>query len=219
MKNWPAFSVGFDSVWDSTVRSGFAPPWPSEPPSPPTYDIRMENAWIPMKDGVRLAVTLYMPDGGKAGEKFPAVLEYHPYRKDDATAERDYPLYAYFVRRGYVCARVDIRGFGTSEGVPTGPRVLRAGTTRWPADHRLAGASTVVQRQRGHDGHFLERLQFPADGHAARARAQSHHRGGRHGGAFPRRRALHRRHGAHRRVRVEHGHGARHDRRSRLHAR
>jgi predicted acyl esterase len=79
----------------------------------------MENTWIPMKDGVRLAVTLYMPDGGKASEKFPAVLEYHPYRKDDGTAERDYSLYAYFVRRGYVCARVDIGGFGNSEGVPT----------------------------------------------------------------------------------------------------
>ena len=79
----------------------------------------MENAWIPMKDGVRLSVTLYMPDGGKAGEKFPAVLEYHPYRKDDATASRDYPIYSYFVRRGYACARVDIRGFGASEGVPT----------------------------------------------------------------------------------------------------
>ena len=65
-----------------TVASRFA----VEPPSPPTYDIRMENTWIPMKDGVRLAVTLYMPDGGKAGEKFPAVLEYHPYRKDDGTA-------------------------------------------------------------------------------------------------------------------------------------
>ena len=91
-----------------------------EPPSPPTYNIRMENTWIPMKDGIRLAVTLYMPDGGKAGEKFPAVLEYHPYRKDDGTAQRDYELYSYFVRRGYVCARVDIRGFGASEGVPTG---------------------------------------------------------------------------------------------------
>ncbi len=91
-----------------------------EPPSPPTYHIRMENTWIPMKDGIRLAVTLYMPDGGKAGEKFPAVLEYHPYRKDDGTAHRDYELYSYFVRRGYVCARVDIRGFGASEGIPTG---------------------------------------------------------------------------------------------------
>jgi len=90
-----------------------------EPPSPPAYNIRMESGWIPMKDGIRLAVTLYMPNGGKAGEKFPAVLEYHPYRKDDGTAQRDYELYSYFVRRGYVCARVDIRGFGNSEGVPT----------------------------------------------------------------------------------------------------
>jgi predicted acyl esterase len=99
----------------ATSFQGFA----VEPPSPPTYNVRMENTWIPMKDGVRLAVTLYVPDGAKPGERFPAVLEYHPYRKDDGTAARDYPLFSYFVRRGYVCARVDIRGFGTSEGVPT----------------------------------------------------------------------------------------------------
>jgi len=72
-----------------------------------------------MSDGVRLSVTLYMPDGAKPEEKFPAILEYQPYRKDDAMAERDYSLYTHFARRGYVCARVDIRGFGTSEGVPT----------------------------------------------------------------------------------------------------
>jgi uncharacterized protein len=72
-----------------------------------------------MPDGVRLAATLYMPAGAKAGERFPAVLEYHPYRKDDATAQRDYGLYSYFVHRGYVCVRVDIRGFGNSEDTPT----------------------------------------------------------------------------------------------------
>jgi hypothetical protein len=90
----------------------------SEPPSPPVYGVRMEQAWIPMKDGVRLAATLYMPDGAKAGEKFPALLEYLPYRKDDGTAAGDYPKHAYFARRGYVGVRVDIRGFGASEGVP-----------------------------------------------------------------------------------------------------
>jgi len=78
----------------------------------------MEQAWIPMKDGIRLAVTLYMPDGAKAGEKFPALLEYLPYRKDDGTAAGDYPKHAYFAKRGYVSVRVDIRGFGASEGVP-----------------------------------------------------------------------------------------------------
>jgi uncharacterized protein len=78
----------------------------------------MEQAWISMKDGVRLAATLYMPDGAKPGEKFPALLEYLPYRKDDGTAAGDYPKHAYFARRGYVGVRVDIRGFGASEGVP-----------------------------------------------------------------------------------------------------
>jgi hypothetical protein len=119
MKAWICRSSWFLAILllaAGTPCSAFA----VEPPSPPAYNIRMENTWIPMQDGIRLAVTLYMPDGGKAGEKFPAVLEYHPYRKDDGTAQRDYELYSYFVRRGYVCARVDIRGFGTSEGVPTG---------------------------------------------------------------------------------------------------
>jgi uncharacterized protein len=78
----------------------------------------MERAWIPMKDGVRLAVTLYMPDGAKTGDKFPALLEYLPYRKDDGTAAGDYPKHSYFARRGYVSVRVDIRGFGASEGAP-----------------------------------------------------------------------------------------------------
>ncbi len=71
-----------------------------------------------MKDGVRLAATLYVPDGGRPDERFPALLEYLPYRKDDGTAARDYPIHAYFAHRGYVSARVDIRGFGASEGAP-----------------------------------------------------------------------------------------------------
>ncbi len=90
----------------------------SEPPSTPAYGVRMEQAWIPMKDGVRLAATLYMPDRAKPSEKFPALLEYLPYRKDDGTAAGDYPKHAYFARRGYVSVRVDIRGFGASEGAP-----------------------------------------------------------------------------------------------------
>ncbi len=72
-----------------------------------------------MTDGVRLSATLYMPDALKADEKFPALLEYLPYRKDDATAARDYPVHKWFAAHGYVSVRVDIRGFGTSEGTPT----------------------------------------------------------------------------------------------------
>jgi hypothetical protein len=88
------------------------------PPSAPQYGVRLEKTWIPMKDGVRLAATLYMPAHPKAGEHFPALLEYLPYRKDDDEARRDYGTHTYFARRGYVGARVDIRGFGESEGTP-----------------------------------------------------------------------------------------------------
>jgi putative CocE/NonD family hydrolase len=92
--------------------------WSVVPPSAPEYGMHVEKTWIPMKDGVRLAATLYMPDHATSAERFPALLEYLPYRKDDGTARDDYGTYLYFAKRGYVGARVDIRGFGASEGVP-----------------------------------------------------------------------------------------------------
>ena len=45
--------------------------------SPALYSgSHIEKTWIPMSDGVRLAVTLYLPEGARPGEKFPAILEY-----------------------------------------------------------------------------------------------------------------------------------------------
>jgi len=88
------------------------------PPSPAAYGVQITKTWIPMRDGVRLAVTLYMPAGGKARERFPALFEYLPYRKDDDEVMRDFANHSYFARRGFVGARVDIRGFGNSEGAP-----------------------------------------------------------------------------------------------------
>src|ERR1700722_4992707 len=92
---------------------------PAPKSAPALHSFRMVQQSIPMPDGIHLAATLYMPGEAKAGEKFPALLEYLPYRKDDATAARDYPVHAWFAARGYVSVRVDIRGFGASEGVPT----------------------------------------------------------------------------------------------------
>ncbi len=85
--------------------------------TPPLYKVQREHVWIPMKDGVRLAADLFMPVGGRPGEKFPAVFKYDPYRKDDnrnGFSECDINLY--FVARGYVGACVDVRGSGQSEG-------------------------------------------------------------------------------------------------------
>ncbi len=81
-----------------------------------TYEgITIKEVWIPMPDGVRLAASLFMPADRQASAKFPVLLEYLPYRKDESRHHR-FALFSYFVARGYVVARVDIRGSGTSEG-------------------------------------------------------------------------------------------------------
>ncbi len=85
------------------------------PEGPPAFEVALEEAWITMPDGVRLAADLWRPKGTGAGGRFPVLLEYLPYRKMEGRGGR-YPLYAYFVRRGYVVARVDIRGTGNGEG-------------------------------------------------------------------------------------------------------
>ena len=69
-----------------------------------------------MDDGVRLAADIYLPDWAREGNRFPVLLEYTPYRKDESRA-RNYSIYSYFLKHGYVVARVDIRGTGNSEGV------------------------------------------------------------------------------------------------------
>jgi uncharacterized protein len=97
--------------------SGAAPsPRRLEPPSPPAFDVVLQEAWIPMKDGVRLRADLWRPKGKGDGGPFPVLLEYLPYRKTDSRGS-NYDFYAYFARRGYVVARVDIRGTGNSEGI------------------------------------------------------------------------------------------------------
>ena len=84
--------------------------------SPRTNDkIEITEGWIGMPDGVRLAADIYWPAGADKRDRFPVLLEYLPYRKDESRA-RNYSLYSYFLDHGYVVARVDIRGTGRSEG-------------------------------------------------------------------------------------------------------
>jgi len=71
--------------------------------------------WIPLADGTRLAARIWMPAGAEA-EPRPVILEYIPYRKNDATAIRDNSLHARFATAGYVAVRVDMRGSGDSDG-------------------------------------------------------------------------------------------------------
>ena len=77
--------------------------------------LTIREVMIPMPDGIHLAADLYMPADIPAGEHLPVLLEYTPYRKNDSRGSK-YRMYTYFVKRGYVVARVDIRGTGNSQG-------------------------------------------------------------------------------------------------------
>src|SRR6185503_7151725 len=68
----------------------------------------LRNARIETRDGLRLAADIYQPEEAEAA--LPVVLEYIPYRKDDAVPRTRF--YEYLVERGYIVARVDIRGTG-----------------------------------------------------------------------------------------------------------
>ena len=76
----------------------------------------VENIWLPMADGTRLAAKMWRPEGN---ERYPAILEYLPYRKRDGTRTRDQGLHMYLAGHGYACIRLDIRGTGDSEGLIT----------------------------------------------------------------------------------------------------
>ncbi len=80
---------------------------------------QIENAWLPLADGTRLAARIWLPIDAEENP-VPAILEYIPYRKDDWTAHQDATRHPYFAGHGYAAVRVDIRGTGDSDGVLLG---------------------------------------------------------------------------------------------------
>ncbi len=95
------------------VRSGFASirPRPVVDPklSKPVFKVRVErNVKIPMRDGLRLATTIFRP--ARAG-KYPVILVRTPYKKE--MNELDARFYA---TRGYAVALQDVRGRFASPG-------------------------------------------------------------------------------------------------------
>lgn len=84
----------------------------------------IENIWIPMPDGTRLAAHIWLPEDAET-DPIPAILEYLPYRKRDGTVERDCLTHPYFAGYGYAGVRVDMRGTGDSEGICRGEYLLQ----------------------------------------------------------------------------------------------
>jgi predicted acyl esterase len=108
-------------------------------------EIKITEKWITLEDGVRLAADIYWPAGADTDDRFPVLLEYLPYRKDESRA-RNYSLYSYFLDHGYVVARVDMRGTGRSEGrtIPYEYSDIELDDGEEVIGHRLAGKPGMV---------------------------------------------------------------------------
>ena len=72
---------------------------------------------IPVRDGITLAATLYLPDPA-AGPQ-PCLLEALPYRKDDLTSSYAAGYEDLRDRFGFAVCRLDVRGTGSSSGDAT----------------------------------------------------------------------------------------------------
>jgi len=76
----------------------------------------IENVFIEMPDGARIAARLWLPKDACA-QPVPAIVEMIPYRKRDFMRSRDEPMHRYFALSGYASVRIDLRGSGDSDGV------------------------------------------------------------------------------------------------------
>lgn len=81
-----------------------------------------DSSYLTMRDGVRIAVDVYLPKGLAEGVKAPAILRATRYwRRWDLRAPFSWfmgghPLTEMFTRRGYAVVHVDARGSGASFG-------------------------------------------------------------------------------------------------------
>ena len=81
----------------------------------------IKNVIVPMGDGTQLAMDLHVPCADESVDwratPLPLLLEYIPYRKDDAQPYSE--MQDYFARHGIIGARLDCRGTGSSGGINT----------------------------------------------------------------------------------------------------
>jgi uncharacterized protein len=77
--------------------------------------VRVQSRYVPMRDGVRIAIDLVLPEGLPESRKIPAILTMTRYwrsQEGDEVSETQ----EYFARRGYAVVTGDSRGTGASFG-------------------------------------------------------------------------------------------------------
>ena len=96
------------------------------PRSTPYQDVFTQSRYLPMRDGVKIAVDICLPQGLPPETKLPAMLIMARYWRSFATRTPDQPGKApmgprepitdYLVKHGYAVMLVDVRGSGASFG-------------------------------------------------------------------------------------------------------
>ncbi|MEK6322556.1 MAG: CocE/NonD family hydrolase [Acidobacteriota bacterium] len=132
--------VGGDAPATAASQQTAALPLPTQSPAPdgawwvsdalpdgistPHYrGVKRTSRYITLRDGVRLAADIYLPEGLGAGVRLPAILEQTRYGRSfeyqpevRAVVDRPSSKVVEFVIRGYAFVIVDVRGSGTSFG-------------------------------------------------------------------------------------------------------
>jgi putative CocE/NonD family hydrolase len=110
---------------------------------------QIENTWVVMSDGVKLASRLWLPEGADL-HPVPAIFNYCPYFARLFTRPDDAARFPYYASHGYACVRVDIRGSGDSEGLPMDEYVKQeqddgVEIIRWIASQRWCSGSVGME--------------------------------------------------------------------------
>jgi putative CocE/NonD family hydrolase len=118
-----AVSVGsmFAGLAAPRQGTGTAAPFAGYQRAAEYSSVALTSIYVPMRDGVRLAVDVVLPADLPAGTRLPALLNMTPYWRgrdgsDPTNAARFYAM------RGYAFLRVDVRGTGASFGIWRAPQ-------------------------------------------------------------------------------------------------
>ncbi len=84
---------------------------------------RRFGEYVPMSDGVKLAIDVYLPTGGTGAKRFPVVMQYTPYHRSTIDPKTGQvvslmpPVFNQFLLSyGYAVVYADMRGTGASTG-------------------------------------------------------------------------------------------------------
>lgn len=95
-------------------------PWLDDPDNDRFSEIEVISQYIKARDGVKIAVSAYLPADRDVNERLPAILHQTRYWRgnepsnSDTVSVEDTDLSLYPVRHGYAYVAVDVRGTGAS---------------------------------------------------------------------------------------------------------